>query len=143
MTVLLPGFDYRRHMDVEGLTLVNCAIAGSGPPLLLLLGYPQNHIMWRHVAPELAADYTVVLADLRGYGDSGKPDPDPAGLAYSKRSMARDQAGLMRQLGLWPFQLIGHDRRVGSHIGWSLTTQARSAGLPSSISCRPGTSCTT
>jgi haloacetate dehalogenase len=104
----LPGFSYRR-VDIDG-TLINCAVAGSGPPLLLLHGYPQNHIMWRHVAPDLAADYTVVLADLRGYGDSGKPDPDPAGLAYSKRSMARDQAGLMRQLGLWPFQLIGHDR---------------------------------
>jgi haloacetate dehalogenase len=112
----LPGFEYR-HVDVEG-TLVNCAVAGSGPPLLLLHGYPQNHIMWRHVAPDLARDHTVVLTDLRGYGDSGKPAPDPAGLVYSKRSMARDQAGLMRQLGLWPFQLVGHDR--GARVGHRL-----------------------
>ena len=99
MTGLLPsGFEYRR-MDVEGIT-VNCAIGGSGPPLLLLHGYPENHLMWRHVAPVLARDHTVVLADLRGYGDSGKPAPDAEGNVYSKRFMARDQVGLMRQLRL-------------------------------------------
>ena len=106
--LLLPGFEYRR-MDVAGLT-INYAIRGSGPPLLLLHGYPENHLMWRHVASVLAQDHTVVLADLRGYGDSGKPVPDTAGLVYSKRSMARDQAGLMRQLGFGQFQLAGHDR---------------------------------
>jgi haloacetate dehalogenase len=112
----LPGFEYRR-VDVEG-TAVNCAMAGSGMPLLLLHGYPQNHVMWRHVAPDLARDHTVVLADLRGYGDSGKPEPDASGLVYSKRSMAADQAGLMRQLGFWPFQLVGHDR--GARVGHRL-----------------------
>jgi haloacetate dehalogenase len=112
----LPGFEYQR-VDVGG-TLVNCAIAGSGTPLLLLHGYPQNHVMWRQVAPDLARDHTVVLADLRGYGDSGKPEPDAAGLVYAKRSMARDQAGLMRQLGFWPFQLVGHDR--GARVGHRL-----------------------
>ena len=105
---LPSGFEYRR-MDVDGVT-INFAVAGSGPPLLLLHGYPQNHLMWRHVAPVLAGDHTVVLADLRGYGDSGKPAPDDAGRVYSKRSMARDQVGLMRQLGFGPFQLVGHDR---------------------------------
>jgi haloacetate dehalogenase len=105
---LLPGFAYAR-IEVQGVT-VNHAIAGSGPPLLLLHGYPENHLMWRHVAPALAADHTVVVADLRGYGDSGKPAPDAAGLVYSKRSMARDQAGLMRQLGFAQFGLVGHDR---------------------------------
>jgi len=104
----VAGFEYRR-MDVEGVT-VNYAVAGSGAPLLLLHGYPENHLMWHEVAPVLARDHTVVLADLRGYGDSGKPAPDDAGLVYSKRLMARDQAGLMRQLGFWPFQLAGHDR---------------------------------
>jgi haloacetate dehalogenase len=104
----LPGFDYRR-VDVAG-TVVNCAVRGSGSPLLLLHGYPENHLMWRHVAPVLARDHTVVLADLRGYGDSGKPAPDAAGLVYSKRFMARDQAGLMRQLGFGQFQLVAHDR---------------------------------
>ena len=106
--LLLPGFEYRR-MDVAGMT-VSYAIRGSGPPLLLLHGYPENHLMWRHVAPFLARDHTVVLADLRGYGDSGKPVPDAAGNLYSKRFMARDQVGLMSQLGFGPFQLVGHDR---------------------------------
>jgi len=106
--VRLPGFEYRR-VDVEGVT-INCAIAGSGAPLLLLHGYPENHLMWRHVAPALAGDHTVVLADLRGYGDSGKPAPDAAGLVYAKRAMARDQAGLMHLLGFTQFGLIGHDR---------------------------------
>ena len=108
MSALLPGFEYRR-VDVDGVT-VNCATAGSGPPVLMLHGYPQNHLMWRDVAPGLADDHTVVLADLRGYGDSGKPDPDAAGEAYSKRSMAQDQVGLMRRLGFEQFQLVGHDR---------------------------------
>lgn len=105
---LLPDFEYRR-MDV-GDVAVNYAIGGAGPPLLLLHGYPENHLMWRRVAPALARDHLVVLADLRGYGDSGKPAPDSAGLIYSKRSMARDQAGLMRQLGFTQFALAGHDR---------------------------------
>ena len=103
-----PGFEYQQ-VDVAGV-IVNCAIAGSGPPVLMLHGYPENHLMWRDVAPALAGDHTVVLADLRGYGDSGKPAPDPAGEVYAKRSMARDQAGLMRQLGFERFQLVGHDR---------------------------------
>jgi haloacetate dehalogenase len=105
---VLPGFDYRR-VDVAGVT-INCAVTGSGPPLLLLHGYPQNHLVWRQVAPGLARDHTVVVADLRGYGDSAKPQPDEAGRVYSKRFMARDQAGLMRELGFGRFALVGHDR---------------------------------
>jgi haloacetate dehalogenase len=104
----VAGFEYRR-VDVAGVT-VNCAVAGSGAPVLLLHGYPENHLMWRDVAPVLARDHTVVLSDLRGYGDSGKPAPDAAGLVYSKRSLASDQAGLMRQLGFGSFQLVAHDR---------------------------------
>ena len=107
-TVLLPDFEYRR-MNVEGVT-VNFAVGGSGPPLMLLHGYPENHLMWRRVGPALARDHTVVVADLRGYGDSGKPAPDASNLVYSKRSMAGDQAGLMRQLGFRQYQLAGHDR---------------------------------
>src|ERR1700745_4409045 len=98
--MLLPGFAYHR-MECEGVT-ITCAASGSGPPVLLLRGYPQTHLRWRDVAPALAEDHTVVLADLRGYGDSGKPEPDAAGDAYSKRSMARDQLGLMRALGFPP-----------------------------------------
>jgi haloacetate dehalogenase len=108
VTVRLPGFDYRR-IAVDGVT-INSAVSGSGPPLLLLHGYPQNHLTWRHVAPVLAENYTVVLADLRGYGDSDKPAPDAAGLVYSKRSMALDQVRLMRELGFRQFQLVAHDR---------------------------------
>jgi haloacetate dehalogenase len=107
-SVRLPGFEYQR-IDVEGVT-INCAVKGAGPPVLLLHGYPENHLMWRHVAPALAEDHTVVLADLRGYGDSGKPAPDAVGSVYSKRLMARDQVGLMRQLGFAQFQLASHDR---------------------------------
>jgi haloacetate dehalogenase len=84
----------------------------------MLHGYPQNHLSWRHVAPALAEDHTIVLADLRGYGDSGKPDPDIADLVYSKRAMARDQVGLMRRLGFDSFQLVGHDR--GARTGHRL-----------------------
>jgi haloacetate dehalogenase len=114
--VLLPGFEYRR-VDVGGIT-INCAVRGSGPPVLMLHGYPQNHLTWRHVAPALAEDHTVVLADLRGYGDSDKPDPDTADSVYSKRVMARDQVGLMRRLGFESFQLVGHDR--GARTGHRL-----------------------
>jgi haloacetate dehalogenase len=108
VTALLPGFE-RRRVIVDGIT-INCAIKGSGQPLLLLHGYPENRLTWRHVAPGLAEDHTVVVADLRGYGESDKPAPDSSGLVYSKRSMARDQVGLMRQLGFEQFQLVGHDR---------------------------------
>lgn len=112
----LPGFDYQR-IDVDDVT-ISCAVTGAGPPLLLLHGYPQNHLTWRHVAPSLAADHTVVLADLRGYGDSGKPAVDAAGRVYSKRSMARDAVELMRHLGFRQFQLVSHDR--GSRVAHRL-----------------------
>jgi pimeloyl-ACP methyl ester carboxylesterase len=92
-TVRLPGFDYQ-HIDVT----ISCAMKGAGPPLLLLHGWPENHLMWRGVAPALAEDHLVVVADLRGYGDSAKPARDAEGLVCSKRSMAGDQVRLMRKL---------------------------------------------
>jgi haloacetate dehalogenase len=112
----LPGFEYRQ-MDVDGVS-ISYAVSGKGSPLLLLHGYPENHLIWRDVAPGLAREHTVVLADLRGYGNSGKPAPDSAGLIYSKRSMARDQVRLMRHLGFWQFQLVSHDR--GARVGHRL-----------------------
>lgn len=115
MTALLP-FPNRR-VDVDGVT-INCAIGGDGPPVLLLHGYPQTHVMWHRVAPALAEDHTVVLADLRGYGDSDKPEPDADDERYSKRAMAKDQVGLMRQLGFDRFALVGHDR--GARVGHRL-----------------------
>jgi haloacetate dehalogenase len=83
---------------------------GSGPPLLLLHGNPQTHVMWHKIAPRLARDFTVVAADLRGYGDSGKPPTTPDHAPYSKRAMALDQVEVMRQLGFERFSVAGHDR---------------------------------
>ena len=115
--MILPGFEYQR-VDVDGVT-VNCATNGDGPPVLLLHGYPENHLMWHSVAPDLARDHTVVVADLRGYGDSDKPAPDADGNRYAKRSMAADQVGLMRRLGFQRFHLVGHDR--GARVAHRLT----------------------
>src|SRR4029434_8882937 len=83
---------------------------GEGPPLLMLHGYPETHTMWHKIAPRLAQDFTVVAADLRGYGDSGKPAGDAEHLQYSKRGMAQDQVEVMQQLGFDSFALVGHDR---------------------------------
>jgi haloacetate dehalogenase len=108
MTSLLPGF--AEHHVAIGDIEIHARTAGSGPPLLLLHGYPQSLWMWHRVAPALAESYHVVLADLRGYGRSSAPAPDPAGDMYSKRAMAADQAALMAQLGHDRFGVIGHDR---------------------------------
>lgn len=89
--------------------------AGSGPPVLLVHGYPQSHVMWHRIAPALAERFTVVCPDLRGYGDSGKPAGDAAHETYSKRAMAADLIGLMTHLGHDRFAWIGHDR--GARVG--------------------------
>ncbi|RFB70859.1 MULTISPECIES: alpha/beta hydrolase [unclassified Herbaspirillum] len=86
------------------------SIGGNGPPVLLLHGFPQNRAEWTHVAPILAQRYTVVCADLRGYGDSGKPRCLPDNSNYSFRALAQDQMTLMRKLGFERFHLVGHDR---------------------------------
>jgi haloacetate dehalogenase len=91
---------------------------GSGPPLLLLHGHPQTHAMWNLVAPRLAEDFTVVAADLRGYGESSKPPTTPDHEPYSKRAMARDQVEVMRRLGFERFGVAGHDR--GGRCGYRL-----------------------
>jgi haloacetate dehalogenase len=83
---------------------------GQGPPILLLHGIPQTHVMWHKIAPRLAQDFTVVVADLRGYGDSSKPATKRDHEPYSKRAMARDQIAVMRQLGFDRFYVAGHDR---------------------------------
>ena len=85
-------------------------IGGAGPPVLLLHGYPQSRALWARVAPILAERFTVVCADLRGYGDSAKPTPLRDAANYAFRSMAEDQVGLMRSLGFESFHLVGHDR---------------------------------
>jgi haloacetate dehalogenase len=103
-----PGFTTLRIGTSE--TEIRCVVGGEGPPVLLLHGYPQTHVMWHRVAPALARHYRVVCADLRGYGDSGKPASGPPHTAYSKRAMANDMVELMRDLGHSRFRLVGHDR---------------------------------
>jgi len=83
---------------------------GGGPPLLLLHGYPQTHVMWHKIAPALAKDFTVTAADLRGYGDSSKPPGGDGHAAYSFREMAQDQIEVMASLGYERFFVVGHDR---------------------------------
>jgi haloacetate dehalogenase len=85
-------------------------IGGQGAPLLLLHGHPQSHAMWHRVAPELAKRFTVVVMDLRGYGDSGRPAPSDSHAAYSKREMALDAIEVMRSRGFDQFQVLAHDR---------------------------------
>jgi haloacetate dehalogenase len=108
MSELFPGFSTRR-IRTSGAE-IQCEFGGSGPPLLLLHGYPQTHAMWHRIAPALAQTYTVVCADLRGYGDSSKPASDAAHAPYSKRAMAADMVEVMRELGFAHFRLCGHDR---------------------------------
>jgi haloacetate dehalogenase len=103
-----PGFKHSAA-KTSGAT-IHFVAAGSGPPLLLLHGYPQTHIEWRTVAPELAKKFTVVAADLRGYGDSSKPAGGENHVDYSKRAMAQDQVDLMASLGFQKFAVVGHDR---------------------------------
>ncbi|WP_067844095.1 alpha/beta fold hydrolase [Nocardia lijiangensis] len=108
MNPAIPGFDYRRVPVAEGVAL-NVAVAGSGTPIVLLHGFPQTHLMWRHVAADLATAYTVLCPDLRGYGDSDKPAADCSG-TYSKRTMAADIVTMAKALGHDRFALAGHDR---------------------------------
>lgn len=112
---MTPLFDARfrpgryTSFDGTGIHFLHARNPGK-PPLLLLHGYPQTHAMWHKVAPQLATRYELVMPDLRGYGDSGKPAGSPDHATYSKRSMARDAAGLMTFLGHERFAVAGHDR---------------------------------
>src|SRR3989442_225662 len=105
---LFPGFE-RRRIKTSG-AMINLVIGGDGPPLLLLHGNPQTHVMWHKVAPSLAREFTVVCADLRGYGESSKPRGLPGHANYSKRAMALDMAEAMERLGYLGFHVVGHDR---------------------------------
>jgi haloacetate dehalogenase len=117
---LFPGFETRR-ITTAGAEIY-CRIGGSGPPLVLLHGYPQTHVCWHRIAPELARHATVVLLDLRGYGTSSCPprtlETDPDHEVYSKRAMARDVREVMAKLGHERFMVAGHDR--GARVGYRL-----------------------
>ncbi len=105
---MFEGFETRRIKTQD--TAIHLKMAGKGPALLLLHGYPQTHAIWHKIAPRLAKNYTVIVPDLRGYGDSGKPSSDTDHLPYSKRKMALDQVEVMEALGFQKFSVIGHDR---------------------------------
>jgi haloacetate dehalogenase len=108
MADFFPGFE-RRRIKTSGAE-INLVTGGSGPPLLLLHGYPETHLMWRKVAPRLANEFTLVIPDLRGYGDSAKPPAGQDNETYSKRALALDQVETMAELGFEQFAVAGHDR---------------------------------
>jgi haloacetate dehalogenase len=105
----IPGFVAER-IEVSGGVTIHAVKGGSGPPLLLLHGAPLTHYTWRDVAPKLAEEYTVVAADLRGYGDSSKPQGLTDHSNYSKRAMAQDQVDVMKRFGFDRFAVVGQDR---------------------------------
>jgi haloacetate dehalogenase len=113
---LFPGFDAAR-IDT-GDTEIFIRRKGDGPPLLLLHGFPETHAMWHAIAPALANDFTVVCADLRGYGDSGKPPSAIDHAPYAKSAMAGDMVAVMAKLGFPRFVLVGHDR--GGRVAYRL-----------------------
>ena len=112
MALTFPGFESKQFtaQSIDGPIAISYLIGGNGPPLLLLHGFPQTKAIWSEVAPELAKHFTVVAADLRGYGASSKPHGNADHSTYSKRSMAADQHALMKSLGFNQFFLLGHDR---------------------------------
>ena len=113
---LFPGF---RSETIEGDgTQIFCRIGGEGPPLVCLHGFPQTHAMWHRIAASLATRYTVVLPDLRGYGQSGLAGPGADQHAYSKRAMAKDIVAVMNRLGYPRFRIAGHDR--GARVAYRL-----------------------
>jgi haloacetate dehalogenase len=113
---MFGGFE-TASVDV-GETTIFIRRRGNGPPLLLLHGFPQTHVMWHRVAPALAEEFTVVCADLRGYGASGKPPSQPDHAPYAKRAMARDMVRMMEAQGFLRFSVAGHDR--GARVAYRM-----------------------
>ena len=109
MTALFPHFR-ALQVETDPTITINAIVGGSGPPLLLLHGHPQTHAIWHRVAPRLAEHFTVVACDLRGYGESSKPQGAPDHANYSKRAMAADMVAVMQSLGFATFRVLAHDR---------------------------------
>ncbi len=108
MKDLFPGFEARTVETIGAEIFLR--VGGSGPPLLLVHGYPQTHAMYHKIAGALSRDFTVVVPDLRGYGASSCPPNDADNFTYSKRAMGQDMVQLMEKLGFTLFSLVGHDR---------------------------------
>lgn len=125
MSVAFAEFE-SLQLDV-GPVQIHARKAGSGPPLLLLHGYPESSLMWRDVAPSLAEKFTVVTTDLRGYGNSSTPPDDELHETYSKRAMAADQVKVMELLGHDQFMVAGHDRggRVAHRLALDFPTRIK------------------
>src|SRR5664279_674456 len=121
---MFPGFESLTIPTEEGVA-IHAVTGGDGPPLLLLHGHPETHAIWHKVAPSLAERFTLVIADLRGYGDSSKPAGGENHLAYSKRVMARDQLTLMQTFGHRRFAVMAHDR--GARVAHRLALDHREA----------------
>ena len=113
---MFEGFSQKR-IKTSGAE-INLVTGGTGAPMLLIHGYPQNHVIWHKVAPRLAQQFTLVIPDLRGYGDSSKPPTDTEHMPYSKRAMALDMAEVMTALGHDRFDVVGHDR--GARVTYRL-----------------------
>jgi haloacetate dehalogenase len=109
MTDLFPHFR-ALQVEIDPTVTINAIVGGSGPALLLLHGHPQTHAIWHRVTPRLAEHFTVVACDLRGYGDSSKPQGAPDHANYSKRAMAADMVAVMQSLGFATFRVLAHDR---------------------------------
>jgi haloacetate dehalogenase len=116
---------FTTHRVDLGASEIFARIAGQGPPLLLLHGFPQTHVCWSRIAPKLAARFTVILADLRGHGESKGPPVEPDAANYSKRAVAGDMLAVMKQLGFPRFHLAGHDR--GARVAYRLALDSPQA----------------
>src|ERR671924_1862105 len=132
-SVGIAGFEYRPL--AVGPTSYRPGVAGDGPPVLLLHGFPQTHYCWHRVAPALAPENTVVVCDLKGYGESRSAPGGPLGEGYSKREMAAELVELMGRLGFERFSVVGHDRGGGGayRVGLDHLKQGGRLPLPNVI----------
>lgn len=126
MTSLFPD-THEHRFALDGVEIF-ARVGGSGPPLLLIHGFPQTHAMWHRLAPALMQRFTCVMPDLRGYGFSSCPENDDQNFAYSKRAMARDLIAVMERLGHRRFAVVGHDR--GARVAYRMALDR-----PEAVSC--------